>query len=45
MHFHCHLSTINALRVLLTESPASAHDQYSSESVLALRRAAIRFIG
>ncbi|WP_336944504.1 phosphoethanolamine transferase [Acinetobacter modestus] len=33
-------STINALRVLLTESPASAHDQYSSESVLAYARAA-----
>ena len=33
-------STINALRVLLTESPASEHKKYSSESVLAYARAA-----
>ncbi|WP_151715962.1 phosphoethanolamine transferase [Acinetobacter sp. TUM15071] len=33
-------STINALRVLLTESPAAEHDKYSSESVLAYARAA-----
>ena len=33
-------STINALRVLLTESPASEHDQYSPESILAYARAA-----
>ncbi len=33
-------STINALRVLLTESPASEHKKYSPESVLAYARAA-----
>ncbi|QHH94432.1 phosphoethanolamine transferase [Acinetobacter gyllenbergii] len=33
-------STINALRVLLTESPAAEHDKYSPESVLAYARAA-----
>ncbi len=33
-------STINALRVLLTESPAADHDRYSPESVLAYARAA-----
>ena len=33
-------STINALRVLLTKSPASEHDKYSPESVLAYARAA-----
>lgn len=33
-------STINALRVLLTESPASEHDKYSPESLLAYARAA-----
>lgn len=33
-------STINALRVLLTESPAAEHDKYSPESILAYARAA-----
>ncbi|MCH7336145.1 phosphoethanolamine transferase [Acinetobacter sp. NIPH 2699] len=33
-------STINALRVLLTESPASEYDRYSPESVLAYAKAA-----
>ncbi len=33
-------STINSLRVLLTESHASEHDKYSPESVLAYARAA-----
>ena len=33
-------STVNALRVLLTESPASDHDHYSPESILAYARAA-----
>ncbi|MCH7309465.1 phosphoethanolamine transferase [Acinetobacter sp. NIPH 1852] len=33
-------STINALRVLLTESPASEHDRYSPESILAYAKAA-----
>ncbi|QER38950.1 phosphoethanolamine transferase [Acinetobacter suaedae] len=33
-------STINALRVLLTESPAAEHEKYSPESILAYARAA-----